>query len=155
MVSPELLRRYPFFAGLNDGQLKKIALLSDEIEFEEGATIFVEGDQANSLYLLIDGAVDLFFTTEEEYNPKTSRQYAVGDINVGEVFGISALIEPYLTTTEARVGRDSQILQIDAAALRALFPEDQGMAYQLMHAIARTTRERMAGLRAQLAAAWS
>ena len=155
MVSPELLRRYTFFAGLDNSQLKTIAMLAEEIEYEEGATVFKEGEHAHNIYLLIDGAVDLFFTSEEEYHPKTSKQFAVGDINVGEVFGISAFIEPFITNAEARVARDSRILQIDATALRALFPDQPDMAFHLMTAIARTIRERMTGLRAQLAAAWS
>jgi CRP-like cAMP-binding protein len=155
MVSPELLRRYTFFAGLGDSQLKSIAMLSNEEEYEGGATIFKEGDPANYIYLLIDGSVDLFYTAEEEYHPKTSRQFAVGEINVGEVFGISALIDPYVATAEARVGQDSRILMIDAVALRALFFDDIAIGFHMMSAIARTIRERMAGLRAQLAAAWS
>jgi len=155
MVSPELLRRYTFFAGLNEPHLKKIAMLSDDVEYEEGETIFKEGDQADTLFLLLDGAVDLFFTSEEDFHPKTSRQFAVGEINVGEVFCISAFIEPYITNAEARAARDSRILRVDAVAIRALFPDDPTLAYNLIVSIARTIRDRMTGLRSQLAAAWS
>lgn len=155
MISPELLRRYTFFSGLTDTQLNKIVMLSEEIEYEEGETIFNEGDQANTIYLLLDGEVDLFFTAEEDYSPKTSKQFAAGEINVGEVFGVSAFIEPYTTNAEARAARDSRILRIDALTLRSQFPEDLSMAFCIMNAIARTTRDRMTGLHAQLASAWS
>jgi CRP/FNR family transcriptional regulator len=155
MVSPELLRRYPFFAGLDESQLKTVAMLAEEVEISEGTVIFKEGDAANAIYLLLDGSVDLYYISEEEFHPKTSKKFAVGEINVGEAFGISALIEPYTSSAEAHALRTSRILRIDALALRALFPDNLGLAFILMSAIARTIRERMAGLRAQLAAAWS
>ena len=40
MVSTELLRRYPFFAGLNDDQLRELAMITEKLEVQEGDTLF-------------------------------------------------------------------------------------------------------------------
>ena len=39
MVSPELLRRYPFFAMLNDEQLKAIAMIAREQTYGQGTLL--------------------------------------------------------------------------------------------------------------------
>jgi hypothetical protein len=35
MISPEILRRYPFFSSVKDDSLKKIAMISEEEEASE------------------------------------------------------------------------------------------------------------------------
>jgi hypothetical protein len=43
MISPELLRRYPFFGLLTEAQLKAIAMIAQETNFTDGTQIFKEG----------------------------------------------------------------------------------------------------------------
>lgn len=158
MVSPELLRRYPFFGTLDDTQLKQVAMICDKENIEKGFTFFEECGQADTLFLLTEGSVDLFYHSEEEFPTKDSpapKEFLVGEINPGEVFGVSALIEPYSYNTTARAAREASIIRVDATAVRVLFESDVNLAYKLMVQVTKTTMERMAGLRAQLAAAWS
>jgi CRP-like cAMP-binding protein len=155
MTSPELLRRYPFFGPFNDMQLKHIAKLADEEEAEEGVEIFEECGPANFLYLLLEGGVELFYKSEEEFHPKTSREFSVGDINPGEVFAISSLINPYVLNATARTTRPSKYVKIDARAMRDMFEEDPRMGYLTMHQVTKAIMERLAYTRVQLAAAWA
>ena len=158
MVSPELLRRYPFFGTLDDGQLKQVAMVCEKSEFEKDATLYQECGSADQLFLLIEGSVDLFYRSEEEFATKDSpapKEYLVGEVNPGEVFGVSGLVEPYQYNTTARAARKCSVICLDAVALRALFSDDGHLAFKLMVHTTRTTLDRMAGLRAQLAAAWS
>ena len=37
MISPELLYRYPFFGGLDNSQVKAIAMIAQEIFLDNGA----------------------------------------------------------------------------------------------------------------------
>jgi CRP-like cAMP-binding protein len=155
MVSPELLRRYPFFGTLDDAQLKQVAMACEKGECEKGTTFYEECAQADQFFLLIDGSVDLFYRAQEEFPTKDApppREFLVGDINPGEVFGISALVEPFSHSTTARAVRRCSYISLDAVALRELFEKDIHLAYKIMAQVTRTTLERMAGLRAQLAA---
>jgi CRP-like cAMP-binding protein len=61
MISPELLRRYPFFAFLDEAQLQAVAMLSEESEVEDGAPVFESGKPAEALCLLIEGSLDLYY----------------------------------------------------------------------------------------------
>ena len=155
MISPEVLRRYPFFGPFNDEQLKNIAKIAEEGAADVGEELFEECAPANSLYLLLEGSVELFYKSEEEFHPKTSREFSVGDINPGEVFAISSVISPYVINATARVTRAAKFVKIDALALRTMFDENPQMGYLAMHQVTKTIMERLAYTRVQLAAAWA
>jgi CRP/FNR family transcriptional regulator, cyclic AMP receptor protein len=149
MISPELLRRYPFFCCLNEDQQKAIAMVTEEMHVDTGKELFLEGQPVQALYLLMEGSVDLYYAASGD--PKD--QFLVGEINPGEPFAISAMIEPYTFTATARVAAPSRVLRIDAKALRALCEVDCRMGYQLMKQVAAMSLERLHFARVQLAAA--
>jgi CRP-like cAMP-binding protein len=153
MVSPELLRRYPFFSLLNDSQLKAIAMIAEEESIPSGATILEEGEPAEYFYLLLEGSVDLFYTIKADYHPEQRREVPVGVINPGEPFGISALIEPHVLTSTTRSAADCKVINVEALALRRLLENDPGMSCILIRQVAKSAIERLNATRVQLAAA--
>ncbi len=154
MVSPELLRRYPFFGVLNNEQLKSIAVIADEINVAAGTKLFEECQQADTFYLLIEGSVELSYKSEEEFHPKSTKVFSVGDINPEEVFGISSLVQPYEYNAAGTASKDSRILKINAVDLRKLLDKDTELGYTLMQQVAKAIMERLSYTRVQLAAAW-
>lgn len=155
MISPELLRRYTFFGAFNEDQLKKIAMISDEINVPAGTKLFDECNQADVLYFLIEGGVDLTYKSEEEFHAKIQKVFPVGEINPEEIFGISAVLTPYEYNATAVTSKDSKLIKIDAEKLRQLMKEDPEFGYSMMHQVAKATMERLTYTRVQLAAAWS
>jgi CRP-like cAMP-binding protein len=148
MISPEVLRRYPFFCCLNEEQQKAIAMVTEELSEEVGKELFLEGHPVEALYLLVEGSVDLVYATGDAKD-----QLLVGEINPGEPFAISAMIEPYTFTATARVAGPSRVLRVDAKALRALCEVDCRMGYLIMKQVAAMALERLHFARVQLAAA--
>lgn len=155
MVSPEVFRRYPFFGPFNDKQLRQISMISEEVEVPAGTQLFEECQTADTLFLLIEGEVELYYKSEEEFHPKESKEFAVGIINPGEVFAVSSLISPYVLNATGRTTKPSRYIKIDAKALRELFDKDPQMGYKAMHQVTKTIMERLSYTRAQLAAAWA
>jgi CRP-like cAMP-binding protein len=153
MISPELLRRYPFFASLSEDQLKAIAMITEAAPLKKGEDIFKEKQPADYLYILLDGRVELYFVAEEEFYPERRKEFYMDSINPGEVFGFSALVEPYVYTSTARAAQDGHFIRTDSARLRAMFDQDKNLAYQLMHHTARVILERLRTTRTQLVAA--
>ena len=151
MISPELLRRYTFFGTLDDTQLKTISMISEEAIIEKNTTLFEEGQEADTLYFLIEGSVSLYYIAEEKYHPQGRKEFMIGEINPGEVFAISVLIEPYAYTSTAKVDRTSRVLKIQAPALRDLLAKDCQLGYKLMRQIARAAMERLGAARVLLA----
>jgi CRP-like cAMP-binding protein len=155
MISPEVLRRFPFFGWIEAEDLRAIAMISEEVPIEKDTTIFEECASADSLYFLISGSVDLFFSVRAETGPAGQKEYYSGSINPGEAFGVSALIDPYRYTTTARASAPVQALRVDAIALRQLLENKPRLGVRLMGQIARVAMERLNAARVQLAAAWS
>jgi len=155
MISPELLRHYPFFSLLDDAQLQAIAMIAKEEYIDEGTLLLKEGDPAEALYFLLEGNVDLYYTTENIKQPETGRGIPVGEINPGEPFSISALIEPYILTSTVYSSRPSRVIKIEAPDLRALFELDRRLGTTFMDNVSQAAMERLNATRTQLAAAWA
>ncbi|UCC51260.1 MAG: Crp/Fnr family transcriptional regulator [Anaerolineaceae bacterium] len=153
MISPEMLRRYPFFAFLDHAQLADVAMIAEEKEAGAGVALFTAGEPASALYLLREGNIELHYTVTDERGMEEQQDYLVGMINPSEVFGISALIRPYQYTTSALTGESSQYVEFDAVALRELCEKDLSLAAEWQRQIAEATLERLHYTRIQLLAA--
>jgi len=155
MISPEILRRHPFFGTLSDEQIKALAMIAEEARFGKGAVICEEGRQADAFYLLVDGGISLYYISEDEFHPEFRKEFLVGEINPGEVFAISAFIEPYIYTATVRADKDSHVLKFDSSALNKMIEKDTRLNCMLMRKIALAVMERLTFVRVQLAAAWA
>jgi len=155
MITPELLRRYPFFGTLSDAQLKAMAMIAEEEVYEKGAVICEEGKPANAFYLLIEGGVSLYFKSEEEFHPKSRKDFLVGEIGPGEIFAISVLVEPYIYTATVKAECNSRVVKFNTADINGLIEKDPRLYCVLMREIAKAAMERLSFARVQLAAAWA
>ncbi len=153
MISPELLRRYPFFAFLDEAQLRAVAMLSEEIELESGALVFENDKPAEALWLLVEGGLDLYYVVTDRDDPKVTKEFFLSEFSPGDVFGISALIEPYVYTACVRASAPSRVITMDGIGLRALCEVDAKLSAGLMKATAKAAMERLNDTRVQLAAA--
>lgn len=155
MISPEVLRRYPFFSFMSHDQLREVAMIADEIEYKKDHVLFNTGEKADDCYLLMEGSVDLHYVVVDEYDPSLRKEFIVGTINPGELLGISAFVEPHIYTASAFTVNDSRLLKIDAVALRDLCRQDPGLNLGIQTVAAKATMERLHATRVQLAAATS
>lgn len=155
MVSPEILRRYPFFGSLSDSQLKAMAMIAEEETYSKGAVICEEGQPAKAFFLLLDGSVSLYYKSEEEFRPETRKDFLVGEINPGEIFAISLLIDPYIYTATVKAEKDSKVVRFTSLGIKGLIEKDSTLYCVLMREIAKAAMERLAYARVQLAAAWA
>jgi CRP-like cAMP-binding protein len=153
MVSPELLRRFPFFGFVNGHELQAVAIIANEVTFKKDDTVLENDQVANALHLVIDGSMSLYYVVTTENDPSYRKEYFVSDVNPGEIFGISALIEPFIYTGTVRANSVSHVLKIDAPALRALCEADAKLAYGLMREVAKAAMHRLHDTRVLLVSA--
>ncbi len=153
MVSPELLRRYPFFGGLEDSQLKAVAMIAEVVAVQPGEMLFDAGQAAEAFYLVVEGCIDLYHVVAETVQPGFRSEHYLSAVSPGEILGMSALIEPYVYTSAARAPALGQVIRIDAPGLRALSEIDSALAYHLVREAARTAVQRLHETRVQLVAA--
>ncbi len=153
MISPETLRRYPFFGSLTGDQLRALAMFSDEVGWEAEGTVFEAGQEATHLYLLKNGSVELYYVVADERNPGSRKEYFICQVNPGELFGVSALLEPHELTATAIASRPSSAIRLDGKRLLDLSRSDPDVGCKIMHELARSIYERLRHTRVQLAAA--
>lgn len=146
MRSQELLR-YPTFAGLPHSLLEQIAWISNLRPFKAGERLLEEGAEASQLMIVKSGQVDIIYRIGD--GREVTAESAVG----GDVIAWSALLAPYKLTASGVGTRDGELVAIEAARLRGMCEADSWLGYQLMTEIARGLRDRLTGLRVQLAAA--
>ena len=118
MVSPELLRRYPYFAGISEESLKQIAMLADEVTVRAGRGCSAKTNRPISCTSSSRGEVSIQFAVGSG-ELRTADTLAEGDLLVW-----SALIEPHKTTAIGTVTKDAQLVRIRRRQLRALCEAD-------------------------------
>ncbi len=146
MISPEMLRRYPYFAGVSDESLKEIAMIAEEKHVPAGTRMFGEGDPANHLYIIAKGEVNI------DYLLGDGAVRTVDTLVDGDLLVWSALIEPYKTTAIGTTTKDCELVCIDAPRLRALCEKAPLLGYRLTGQVAKLLANRLEGARVQLAA---
>lgn len=155
MISPELLRQYRFFGQLNETQLMSLAMIAEELTFQDQDVIFEEGRSADALYFLLQGYIDLYFTTRQAFHQADRLETLVCQINPGEPFGISALIAPHKLTATGRSCGTSRMIRMDREGLQKLLDSDRELEVIMLREMSRTAIERLTATRIQLAAALS
>ena len=148
MISPELLRRYPFFGFLTDAEQKALAMMSDEAGFADGEEIFKAGASADYLYFMLSGNASNYFALNNPSAPY--KEVYAGEINPGELFGVSGLLEPYRYSTILRANGAVKAIRIDARALRAAFELDNKLGFEFMKALSAALMQRLQEARAQI-----
>ena len=146
MVSPELLRRFPFFAGLTDEEIKSIAMISEEEKHGADTFIFRQRGPAEKLFLLLEGTVDIMVNTDEE----GLQQETVSTLNYGDVFCWSSVVEPNVLTASAFAATPVVVIAIDGAGLRAMFELDCHLGYRILQKAAETISSRLKDTRIQM-----
>lgn len=131
------------FRNLTPEQLKDVADLGQEVEFADGKALMVEGDPADSFFLIRDGFVALEIQA-------ASGMITIETLHNGDPVGWSWLLEPYLTHFDARSRGVTRAIKFDAAALRRRSAEDAQLGYELMRSFTSVIVERLHATRLQL-----
>ncbi len=154
MVSPEMIRRYTYFAGLTSEQIVRLATVADEQEVAAGHYFFREGDMLDSFYIVLEGQV--VTVIELIAKGKTSaiaeltereREVTISTIGRGEAFAWSALIPPYTASITVRALSDCRLLAFNCVDLRQQFETDPSFGYLLTQRAAQGLRDRLRDLR--------
>jgi CRP/FNR family transcriptional regulator, cyclic AMP receptor protein len=108
-VMLETIQESELFKGVTPRVLTEIANGSEEVAFRAGETIFNKGESSQDLYELIEGSIDLMALEREIVHLTVSRG--------GQIFGWSALVEPYTRTATARCATDARVIRIPRGSI--------------------------------------
>ena len=157
MISTELLRRYPFFAGLNDDYMVTLAKSAVEYSVDEGHCFFPEGDILDHFYLVLEGTIAIVIEVPDWNEVQTltrqltgnlkNRDVTVSTVRPGNIFGWSALIPPHKSTASAKAQTSCRVVSFDCEELRPLCDEDHEFGHLMTQKSAQVIRERLRDMR--------
>lgn len=140
MINPMLRPEYArltLFDGLAPGVLSAIAPYMEEVRHPRGTTIFIQGQIADSLYILVDGEVRIRF------KPYDGPVLTVARIHPGGVYGWSAVMGHELYTSGAQTTEDSVSLRIRNRNLQRLVETHPQAGAALLERLAASIAERL------------
>ena len=132
-----LVAAQPFFKGLKPKQLKQLASSALEVKFQEGQSIFREGDPANRFYLILKGRVALEADDDEG---RTNRVTMLGP---GDDLGWSWLFPPYYLHFSAYAVEPTEAIFFYGTRLRKQCDQDVLLAYEIMKRVAKVVVQRL------------
>ena len=159
MVSPELLRRYPFFAGLTHDQVHILAMKANEESVEAGHYFFHEGDALDRLFFTIAGTIDIVVgipdhnevqeTANQILGNFVAEDVTVSNVGPGQIFAWSALIPPHISTAGAISRTSSIVVTFGREDLSEVFRNDCDFSYLMLEKVAGVIRQRLRDMRIQ------
>jgi CRP-like cAMP-binding protein len=137
MTKLEVLKKCDVFANLDDQELREVEKICSSEEFEAGAIICKQGSKEEKLYVVEHGTVGIIL----EVGPLAQRQVqAVTDY---EVFGWSAMLEPYVCTATVKALEKTQALSFHGLELSALCTTKPSIGWKIFKGIARVIALRL------------
>ncbi len=159
MISAELIRRFPFFAGLDLEQINKLAKLGSEEIVEEGTYFFHGDEEISRFYVNLEGAVGIVYEVpERNVEHKVADQFArklktkdivISTVSPGEMFGWPGLIPPHKARASAKALAPCRVIAFDAAELLKEFDKDCGFGYILTQKAAQVIGNRLRDLQVE------
>lgn len=124
------LQRIEMFADIPSEQLAHLAGITKSVSYKKGETIFEQGDPSHSMYVLVDGKIDVIRDGKK-----------VRELSDDTAFGIWSFFdhEPRMVTT--RTTEDCRLLKIDSTDFFDLLEERVHLSRGLLKYFAKRFRE--------------
>jgi CRP/FNR family transcriptional regulator len=143
MTIAHVLSHTTLLQPLTDEQLEAVMHLGEVKRFEPGEEIFKQGEQAKTIYVLLEGAVRLRIKAPEELDVMAETVEKPGD-----VFGMAALSKSHVYNVTAKCIEKMTAFAIDAAGLQEIIRQEPRVAIEVMAELAQLYSNRLNSTRA-------
>ncbi len=140
----ELITRHPVLSGLPESAIAEVAGCARNTAFPSGTLLIVEGEPADTWYLIRRGQVAI------ELHAPGRGALVIDTLGPGAVVGWSWLVPPYRWHFDARAIGPVGAVAIDGACLRAKSDADPALGYALMSRVSAVLLERLLATQVRL-----
>ncbi|MGB5092237.1 MAG: Crp/Fnr family transcriptional regulator [Parvibaculum sp.] len=123
------LQAQPLFSGLDPVRLEVLAFTAARQQYEAGATVFMQGSQADAAYLITSGEAVLL-------DHDASGQARARRVDAGDLIGENALFKSEIWRASLRAVTPIEMLRISRDMFHRLMGEFPEMAGQIAATIA-------------------
>jgi CRP-like cAMP-binding protein len=134
--SAAALGALPLFGGLPEDALQKLVEKLEVVHVDAGTTVFREGDVARSLYVLVQGTLEIVKAGLEG-------DVHLGTIHPGECFGEMSFIDMQPRSATVRAHQSADVWMWPYQAIHERYCKDQKCAMLLVMNIARELSRRL------------
>lgn len=144
-ILADILSQNPWFQSLEPAHFEKLLAIAGIATWEDGQTLFAEGESDDHLYLVLKGRVAL-----DKSIPGRGR-VTILTLGPSEIFGWSAVVPVVGTrTATARAVGPTQAVIFDSAALRQACDDDHDLGYLVYRRLTNIIAGRLSATRLQL-----
>lgn len=133
----------PLFKGYTVDGAKRILSCGEIFEPEPGSVLFKEGDQADAVYLVLEGKLQVFVE-------RKGTDVVLTDSGPSTIIGELAVLCGVPRSASVRVLENSKILKWDATTFRGLLSKDVFLSERIFRQSLRTLIEKEQSLIATL-----
>jgi len=138
MTTAQIVKNTNLFKALSDDQLKAAVHLGQKKRFAPGEEIYRHGEQAKTLYVLLNGSVSLRMEGPEELDAMAEKVE-----EVGSVFGLAALTKFHVYSVTAKCARQATVLGLDSAGLQKIIRREPANGLEVMAELAQLYLHRL------------
>lgn len=130
----------PLFAALSDEDARRLFDSMAPRRLSRGEVVFREGDEGDSLYVIVSGKVKLARSSAD------GRESLLAVLGPGEMFGELSLFDPGPRLSTAYVVSNSELVSLGNDALRLFLADHPEVAMQMLAGLAHRLRRTNEGL---------
>ena len=130
MIDVKFLSSMDLFSGVQEELLEPIVELSSVQSLQRGDMLFSEGDEANDLYIVLEGRVAIANRSFD------GRESVVALMESGDLFGEMPLFRPDGRSADARVLENSSVVVIPYVPVKSLYQEHPEMLWKIVDMLA-------------------
>lgn len=128
------LARTALFAEIDHAVLDTIAEKAVHRRYRKGSVIFVQGEQGDRCFAIVEGAVKI-----SAYHPD-GREAVMAVLGPGDVFGELSLFEQSPRSADAAAIEDTQLLSLDSASVTDAIAAHPQLGLSLLRVLGRRLR---------------
>ena len=130
MIDVTFLSSMDLFSGVQQELLEPIVDQSSVQSLQRGDMLFSEGDEANDLYIVLEGRVAIANRSFD------GRESVVALMESGDLFGEMPLFRPDGRSADARVLENSSVVVIPYIPVKSLYQEHPEMLWKIVDMLA-------------------
>ena len=128
-LQQEFIKTLPLFKGLTDSALSELFRNASIGQFKKGELLFMEGEQPEKLYIILEGWVKLF------KGNSSGEETIVQMLTSGDMIAESAVFLNAPYPISAQVAKGAQILTLPASIIRENVKTNNDLALNVLTAM--------------------
>jgi len=130
MIGLEFLEQMDVFRNLNDDQLSAIRKCAEAVDFKRGDRIFVQGDPASHVWIVLEGEVELRTELPGQTGVAGSLPSFMSE---AKAFGWACFVPPYKYRLSCYcASRWCKVIRLNREDLLAIFEQDEVIGFIVM-----------------------